>query len=311
MNDGRWLERCLASLLPARKLIDVVVVANACHDNTEEICASAPLHVSVIRTSHALGFAASNNLCLERALAGDYAYVFLLNSDTQNHPEAIATLLQFMHEHPECGVAGSLQIEYGDDSWLRMNTWSRETLNHAMSLGSRRQADGRFTWVEHHYVQGAAMMLRLNVAQVIGLLDPVYGSFYEETDLCRRCRLAGHKVALLLDSKVQHYGGGNWKNTAETRRQRDHLFLRNQFLYYLSGADSRRSMGFIAARVLIRQMKAVWLRREDVTLPFWRYGAVLWSVLFRWKYLRQLHRRNHIVRSGRPVPDSLCRIGDE
>lgn len=311
MNDGRWLKRCLASLIPARGVIDVAVVANACNDDTEEICATAPLNVSVIRTSRVLGFAASNNLCLEKALADDYEYVFLLNADTQNHLETIATLLRFMREHPEHGVSGSLQMEYGDESWTRLNRWSVETLDHAKSLGRRQQTDGRFTWIEHDYVQGAALMLRLSVARVIGLLDPVYGSFYEETDLCRRCWLAGHKVALVLDSKVQHYGGGNWKKSAETRHNRDRLFLRNQFLYYVSDADSRPSMCVAAIRVVIRQLKAVWLHREEVTLPPWRYGAVLWSILVRWRHLRQLCRRNQIVRSGRTVPSSLFKIGDE
>jgi GT2 family glycosyltransferase len=310
-NDGHWLGACLDSLIALRAQVDVVVVANMCNDQTEEICARSPLEVAILRTSARLGFAACNNLCLTKALQEGYEYAFLLNPDTRVHPRAIDSLLDFMRSREKFGIVGSLQIEYGDETWSQLNEWSQITLDHAATLGSREKHANGLTWIEHYYVQGAAMMLRLTLTRRIGLLDPVYRTFYEETDLCRRSLMTGQKVAILLDSKVQHYGGGNWKADIKRHQERDRLFLRNQFLYYMSGAESRPLMIFEAVRVLAHGIKTVLLHREDVILPWWQYISVVWSAAFRLKDIFRLYRRNRIIHSGGFVPESLWQVGSD
>ena len=44
--------------------------------------------------------------------------------------------------------------------------------------------------------------------ELIGLFDERFHSRYEEVELCRRARLAGWRVALLLDLGIHHKGGG-------------------------------------------------------------------------------------------------------
>lgn len=308
-NDGRWLEDCLDSLVNIGAHVDVTLVANACDDNTEEICAQSLLDVTILRTDTRRGFAECNNLCLNKALDEGYEYIFLLNPDTQVHSDSINYILNFLRARPEVGIVGSIQIKYGDDTWSLLNDWSRLTLDHAATLGEQEQRESGFTWIEHDYVQGAAMMLRLSLVRRIGLLDPVYRTFYEETDICRRCLLAGHKVAILLDSKVQHFGGGNWKATVKAHLERDRLFLRNRFLFFVSGARSRRSMTFAALRILVNELWTVLLHREDVILSWWQYMAVIWSALLSWREISQLSQRNEIIRSGGFVPQSLWQIG--
>jgi len=95
-NDGPWLTSCFDSLAAIRDQVDVVVVANNCDDNTEEICAAAPLDITVLRTDTRLGFAACNNLSLHVALQEGYEYAFLLNPDTRIQPDTVQSLVQFM-----------------------------------------------------------------------------------------------------------------------------------------------------------------------------------------------------------------------
>ena len=309
-NDGSWLTDCLNSLVSISDKATVVVVANDCTDETEKICASAPLSVTVLKTPARLGFAECNNLCFLKAQREGYEYVFLLNPDTQVQPGALDSLLDFMNSHSEFGIVGSLQIEYGDQTWSELNEWSRITLGNAAQSGATEQSADGFTWVEHHYVQGAALMMRLSLAQKIGLLDPAYVTFYEETDLCRRSLLAGQKVAILMNSRVQHFGGGNWKTDLVAHYKRDRLMLRNRFLYTVSGAESKRSMAAETLQVMVHGMKTVWFKQEDVILPWWQYFSVLWSAVLRWKDILRLYRRNQIIRSGGFVPESLRQIGN-
>jgi len=310
-NDGPWLTSCFDSLTAIRDQVDVVVVANNCDDNTEEICAAAPMDITVLRTDTRLGFAACNNLSLHVALQEGYEYAFLLNPDTRIQPDTVQSLVQFMRSHPEFGITGSIQIEYGDETWTQLNEWSRLTLDDAATLGAQQKSSDGFTWIEYFYVQGAALMLRLKLAERIGLLDPVYGTFYEETDLCRRCLLSQHKVAILLNSRVQHYGGGNWKSNLAKHHRRDLLMLRNRFLYYVSGAKSRVRMAIETFRVLANEIRTVLFHHEDVILPWWRYGQVLWSALRSAKDILQLYKRNQIIRSGALVPESLWTVGTD
>jgi GT2 family glycosyltransferase len=248
---------------------------------------------------------------LLKALREGYEYVFLLNPDTRVHPHAIQDFLRFMNSQTNIGIAGSLQIEYGDGTWSEPNEWSRLTLEHAKALGQAEQRQGDFTWVEHNYVQGAALMLRLSLVPMIGLLDPVYRTFYEETDLCRRCLLAGSRVALLLNSRVQHFGGGNWKSDTKKHLERDRLFLRNQFLYFLSGVWDLRSITWVALCLLVSQAKMILLHSEDVMLPLWRYPSVLWFAAIRFRAIRQLRLRNQLIRNGQPVPEPLWQVGND
>ncbi len=310
-NDGPWLTSCFDSLAAIRDQVNVVVVANNCDDNTEEICAAAPLNITVLRTATRLGFAACNNLTLHRALQEGYEYAFLLNPDTRVQPDTVSSLVEFMRSHPEFGITGSVQMEYGDETWTQLNEWSRVTLDHAATLGAQQKSSDGFTWIEHYYVQGAALMLRLKLAERIGLLDPVYGTFYEETDLCRRCLFSGHKVAILLTSRVRHYGGGNWKSNLAKHYRRDFLMLRNSFLYYVSGAKSRAHMASETFLVLGNEIRTVLFHREDVILPWWRYGQVLWSAFRSAKDILQLYKRNRIIRSGAVVPESLWAVGTD
>ncbi|HEX6715479.1 MAG TPA: glycosyltransferase family 2 protein [Pyrinomonadaceae bacterium] len=310
-NDGPWLTSCFDSLAAIREQIDVVVVANDCDDNTEEICAAAPLEITVLRTDTRLGFAACNNLSLHIALQKGYEYAFLLNPDTRIQADTVSSLVQFMRSHSEFGITGSIQFEYGDETWTQLNEWSCQTLDHAATLGAQQKSSDGFKWIEHYYVQGAALMLRLKLAERIGLLDPVYGTFYEETDLCRRCLLSGHKVAILLNSRVQHYGGGNWKSNLTKHHRRDLLMLRNRFLYAVSGAKSRASMAIETFRVLAHEIRTVLFHLDDVILPWWRYGHVLWSALRSVKDILQLYKRNQIIRSGALVPESLWAVGTD
>lgn len=310
-NDGSWLTECLNSLIQVRDKATVVVVANDCTDETEGICARAPLSVTVLKTPARLGFAECNNLCFLKAQQEGYEYVFLLNPDTKMQPAALDSLLGFMDSHSDFGIVGSIQMEYGDENWSRFNEWSRITLDHAAQLGVTEQSADGFTWLEHHYVQGAALMMRMSLARKIGLLDPAYVTFYEETDLCRRSLLAGQKVAILMDSRVQHFGGGNWKMNLKAHYKRDRLMLRNQLLYTVSGAESKFSMVAETLRVVSHGIKTVWFRHDDIILPRWQYSLVLWSAVLRWKDIFRLYRRNQIIRSGGLVPDSLRQVGSQ
>jgi GT2 family glycosyltransferase len=310
MNDAIWLKSCIRAVADANHPnIALVVVANDCTDSTIDVCKASPIPVKILQTRSRLGFAAANNIALHWAIDQGFDYVMLLNADTVAHPSSIAVLARFLDTRPDYGVVGSLQFEYGDSSWSEWNKWSQDTVRHAQELGEHIVKSGNDVWLEHNYVQGAAMMFRIASIPRVGLLDTVYGSFYEETDLCRRHALAGLKTAIVFGSKVQHFGGGNWKSNCKGRLTRDHLFLRNQFIFYLSGEITAGKRMQRVLELAVRHYQAVRHGREDVTLPWWRYPVVLADVLKCAGFIRQLALRNRMIRLGRILPQHFWSIG--
>lgn len=263
-NEARWLPQCLGSLL-ASQLDGIeahfLLIDNACTDDTAELVRTRFPQVRLIRSPHNLGFAAANNIGLRYAVECRADFVLLVNPDTRTPPDLLRQLVGFMWEWPEYGIVGPLQYHYTADGAAtdELNEWSQG----ALAVGEAHAyvhawpdrpspagppAGRAPRTLEHAYVQGSALLCRVEVLRRIGLFDAAYHTYYEETDLCRRTRWAGWRVALLLDQAIQHFGGGGTRASLYRRRK----MLRNK--YYFLFSDPEWS-GPDAARLALR-----WLR---------------------------------------------------
>ncbi len=219
---------CLASIDRERaKLaepLEAVVVENRSEDGSEEkirtaIRARFSAFASLIPSPENGGFAYGNNAGIRPALESDAPpdYFFLLNPDTEVLPGGIGTLLSFMDATPSAGIAGP-RIESGGNvvqhSAFRFPTVAGE-LERGMSLGILSKLLER--WVEappirtdtHQtdWVSGAAMIIRREVVESIGLMDETYFLYYEEVDFCLRAHRAGWSCWYLPESGVVHRAG--------------------------------------------------------------------------------------------------------
>lgn len=245
-NDRRWLSECLGTLLHSRLApgvrLDVIVVDNASTDRGPELVAAEFPDVELIRNAANKGFAGASNLGMVEALRRGADYVLLLNPDTRTPPDLVQGIVAFLQERPGYGVIGPLQYVYTPNRSpsRELNQWSRDALaageahifvndgvDHPSPAGPLdAQAPGT---LEHAYVQGSALACRTAVLRDVGLFDVAYHSYYEESDLCRRARWAGWRVALVLGLEVQHYGGGGRGDSSYRRRH----MLRNKY-YFLA-----------------------------------------------------------------------------
>lgn len=248
-DEARWLPECLDSLLASR-LGDIaaqfLLVDNASTDHSAELVGSRYPQVRLIRNHRNQGFAAANNIGLRYALEHQADYVFLVNPDTRTPPDLLRQLVEFMRAWPEYGIVGPMQYVYTPDGTGtdQLNPWSVGALDvgeahvfvhtwpdRASPAGPRASRAPRT--LEHAYVQGSALLCRVEVLRRIGLFDPTYHTYYEETDLCRRTRWAGWRVALLLDLGIQHFGGGGTRASLYRRRK----MLRNKYYFLLSDPE--------------------------------------------------------------------------
>lgn len=262
-NERRWLPECLGSLLASRTSnvdLRVLLIDNASVDGSADFVHERFPEAHVMRNLRNEGFAGANNIGMRRALDAGADYVFLVNPDTRTPPELVQGLVDFMETWPEYGLVGPLQYEFTEDGkpTERLNAWSQDALEvgeaHVFThtwqdhpTGAGPQEGRAPDTLEHSYVQGSALFCRADVLEQVGLFDATYHTYYEETDLCRRVRWAGWRVALVLNLGIQHYGGGGTRASVYRRRR----MLRNKYYFLLTDPEWRwREIALLAGRWL-------------------------------------------------------------
>jgi GT2 family glycosyltransferase len=153
--------------------------------------------------------------------------VLLLNPDTELHPGALQTLFNFLKSNPKAGVAGA-RLVYGDGSFQDSvfafpGLWQLaiELLPLPGRLGGSR-LNGRYPHSLYKRGQpfkvghplGAAICVRREAIEQVGLLDKRYHMYVEEIDWCKRIVSAGWEAYCVPAAKVTHFGG---KSTGQIR----------------------------------------------------------------------------------------------
>jgi N-acetylglucosaminyl-diphospho-decaprenol L-rhamnosyltransferase len=213
-NNRAMLCDCLKSLFETtrRTSLEVYVVDNASTDGTAEMVACDFPQVRVLRNEAKLGFTSNNNLVLQRSTG---RYVMLLNDDTlvlenAEGEGAIDSMVAFMDAHTEAAVAGA-QLVNPDGSLQQSFCRFPQPVLEALHPFTDRW---RVIWppseapVEIDWASGAALMVRREMLQKVGGLDPDFNPIYsEETDWCYRIKAAGGRIFAVPRAKLVHFGG--------------------------------------------------------------------------------------------------------
>ena len=255
-NTRDLLRDCLGSLFAETRDIDfeVFVVDNASEDGSVAMVEREFPSVRIVVNHKNLGFAAANNLALERARG---RYVLLLNSDTIVLDGALQKTVRVADERPRAGVLGcrilnpdrSLQPSCFQDHRLS-NLVLYMTHLRALFPASRVFGKERMGWWNHaderdvEVVTGAFMLVRKETIDEVGGLDEQFFMYCEETDWCRRIRQAGWKVLFTPEAQIVHLKGGSSQTSEAMFRQ-----IHGSILLYIR-KHRARSYYFVCAATM-------------------------------------------------------------
>jgi GT2 family glycosyltransferase len=236
-NQPEFTLDCLKSLEAVDyPSFDVLVVDNGSVDGSPARIRAAYPDVTLIENEHNLGFAAGNNVGIERALADGADYVLLLNNDTEVAPNLLRALVDVAESDPRIGAVGP-KIYYYDQAniiWSAGGAVNRhgEPRHLQENQVDRGSADAPR---DVDYVTGCALMVRRQVVEALGPLDARFFIYFEETEWCARMRHAGFRVVYVPQARMWH----KISMTARTTSRRYlYLMTRNRLLYLrLSGAS--------------------------------------------------------------------------
>lgn len=267
-RTGALVIDCLRSLAPEVVAaeqrfgpVGVVVVDNASGDGSPELIDQAiasngwAAWAQIRRLGHNGGFAWGNNAAIGPALSSQPPpnFVWLLNPDTVVHPRALLALLEFMHTHPQAGIAGS-RLEDPDGavqrSVFRFPSVAGEVDN-GLRLGlASRLLSGRVIAPEApaqtcraDWLSGASLLVRREVFQAVGLLDERFFMYFEETDFCRRARAAGWTCWYVPASRVLHLvGQASGLNSQQQNKRRAPYWFESRRRYFLKHLGRMRTL---------------------------------------------------------------------
>jgi N-acetylglucosaminyl-diphospho-decaprenol L-rhamnosyltransferase len=188
-NSAAVLPAALASLPPGRPAI---VVDNASTDASATIAEAAD--ATVIRNTANLGFGTANNAGI-RAATTDW--LLLLNPDAALKPGFLDAMAAAIAAHPEAAIlVPSITTSKG-----------RFTKHSSMltppSFQPRQVAPGIRSI---GFASGGVMLARRDVLLSLGGFDEALFLYFEDDDLSRRVREAGHAILLVEAAEAVHTG---------------------------------------------------------------------------------------------------------
>ncbi|RME33019.1 MAG: glycosyltransferase family 2 protein, partial [Thermoflexia bacterium] len=200
------------------------VVDNGSADSTPEMVRREFPDVHLMALGENVGFAGGNNraLCavLDVPVPRRPRYLWLLNPDTEVLPGATAALVGALEQNPRAGVAGP-KLLYPDGSFqhgafrfpglvqLAFDLFSLPARLYETPLNGRyprRLYEGQSPFPVDHPL-GAAMMVRTETVDQVGLMDEGYRLYCEEIDWCWRMRRAGWGALCVPQARVVHHAG--------------------------------------------------------------------------------------------------------
>lgn len=221
---------CLESLKKQiYKDYQVIIVDNASADSTVDTVKSGYPDVFVLENKQNLGYAGGNNAGLAYCIEKNFKYVFIINNDIILEPDALQKMVQFIENYPDAGIIGPINYSYYNRNEVQF--LSSKLILDKYEFHVNTELSESCTFYETDYVNGAAMLLRIDLLKEIGCFDENYFLFWEESDLCLRTRRTGYKCIMLTNAKIYHKESASF-GTAFLSPLKNYYLQRNKLYFF-------------------------------------------------------------------------------
>jgi len=272
---------CLASL--ARTTYrdhHAIVLDNRSTDGSVEAIRFAFPDVQVVELQENLGYAGNNNIGIRAAMNEGADWILLLNEDTIVDPDCLACLIEVGESESRIGIVGPMVYHHDEPTVIQSAGGRIDRRWEAFHHGQNEADQGQFA-APHvvDFISGCAILVRRAVIEQVGMIDPRYFYYWEETEWCLRAGRAGWRIWHVPAAKVWHKGV-----------QRDYR-PKPTVTYY---ATRNRLLTLSKHHAPLAVWVAAWIQILRTMTS--------WTVRSRW---RAMHEHRHAM--GRGVIDFLLR----
>ncbi|MFJ5368447.1 glycosyltransferase family 2 protein [Bosea sp. CER48] len=204
-ESAQVLPACLDAL--AREGVPAIVVDNASGDDSRRLAAAKGARV--IANTRNEGYGRANNIGVA---AAHTPYVLIVNPDLELGAGAVEALLAAAVRYPDAGMLAPRIVEPSGRVFLQPR--SLLSPGHLNRSGAMVVPQGDACLP---FLSGACLLIRRELFAALGGFDPAIFLFYEDDDLCRRMRDAGHALVHVDGAEARH---GRGRSTAPSPQRR-------------------------------------------------------------------------------------------
>lgn len=173
---------------------EIILVDNASKENPSSIIREKFPNVRLIVSDKNLGFTGGNNLGIINSKG---EYYFIVNNDTEVTPELLDHMLEPFSTDKTIGVV-SPKIKYFSNPNIIQYAGFTEVnpfTGRGKTNGGAKVDNGDFDTPGYTaYAHGAAMLVKKEVVEKVGMLPDMFFIYYEELDWSAHIRRAGYNI---------------------------------------------------------------------------------------------------------------------
>jgi GT2 family glycosyltransferase len=256
---------------------ECLVVDNGSKDGTEEAIKNYRLpnmDYKFIESGSNLGFAGGNNVGIKDAIKRGFDYVILMNNDLILHKDIVTKLVDYMEKNPDVGLSSPKmyfakgyefhkdrykESEKGKVIWYAGGIIDRNDV-YTFHRGVDEVDKGQYDKIQETDVaNGAAVIIRKEVFEKIGLLDTSFFLYWEDADFSERAKRAGYKVMYFPGTwmwhKVSASTGGSGSPT------NDYFLTRNRFYYSMRYSSLKTKFAVVRDTIRLVFAGRLWQKK--------------------------------------------------
>ncbi len=271
-NSKKYIDRCIMSLLdqtwPNR---EIILIDNASTDGSVQLAKERFRFVKVIQNVTNLGFAGAINVGIKEA-RGDL--IALFNQDAFAHKDWLRILVEAVERSSNIAAAAGKIFYWREGgekdavfcTWPRVDPYTASVYNFS--------DNEPMSTVD--YLSGAAMIVKRNIIQEVGLLDTQYFLYFDETDWCARMIRAGYGLLYIPEAKAWHAVSASVSDAG----LKSFYMIRNQIRFVLKNFDLKYIFAFVLFLLVDSTMSFMGnVRRSDLRETKLRLRAICWNIL--------------------------------
>ncbi len=286
-NSQLDINRLLESIIIQNyKDFVVYIVDNKSTDDTLNIIqkydSTISLYIIPCKTNQ--GYAAGNNIGIQKAMEEGCEFVFILNPDMQLENErCIDILITRISQDEKIGVIGPIAL-YGNKPFnilqgygarVNFRTQKKDILFTGKKLTKELPEE-----IYVDYVHGGAMMIKTSVLLITGLLEEDYFMYNDEIDIAHRIKKAGFRTLAIREAVVRHFHDFDKKNK-KGHNLSYYYIMRNKFLYFKKYHLFTNLIVSLLNEFFILPRKIIWAfrRMNNAKILKYYYSGILDGLL--------------------------------
>jgi GT2 family glycosyltransferase len=219
-NGREDTRECLSSLERLNyPNYEIILVDNGSTDGSAQIFRESygeEPRIRLLELEDNLGFAGGSNSGIAQGLRSGASYILLLNNDTVVDENFLTELIKAAGSDGEIGIVGPKVYQFGRDNTLESaGCRGISFLAQPVLRGNGQEDQGQYDQeAEVTYISGCSLLIKSEVIDAIGLLDPDYFAYFEDWDWNLRARRAGYRILYVPGARIWHKSSRStgWKS---------------------------------------------------------------------------------------------------